>query len=552
MNSFVLRKRFVVLLPALLILVCAQLVPAQTSCLSPDEFKEVRAKFEARQKLALDKSLRDELLTLKERDQSRLTEDIRDNRKPDDLMGRMRAAREQNADRLCSIIKKHGWPNASLVGKEGVAAAFFLLRNSSAAQLKVQLIPVIVMAATIGEISRPDVTSYIDRLRLDAGLKQLFGTQATIMDGFLVLFPIEAEKDVDLRRKQFELPPLADYLWFLQTKYFLPLIKSTGTLTNQFSNSMKNSIARTTSAVVFEGQVVDEDEVVRVETNLVNINVSVLGKKLRNQVATLTQNEFSISEDGQEQTISFFGTSNVPFDLVLLIDMSGSTSNKRDLIRKSTQRFITAARPADRLAIVTFADTATVVSPLTDDRATLLASAKKIEGNGGSNVWEALRFTLDTVIGPTSLTRRRAVVFMTDGGDNALGAGFPGYVRRGNSISFADLVEVVRHSDTLIIPIFLDSSSAYAGNNFLNRLNDNARKTLLLLANESGGLFYSAKKIENLDGVYAQVIEDLGKVYSLGYKPTNEKRDGTWRSIKLELRSQPDLTTRTRPGYYAK
>ena len=60
------------------------------------------------------------------------------------------------------------------------------------------------------------------------------------------------------------------------------------------------------------------------------------------------------------------------------------------------------------------------------------------------------------------------------------------------------------------------------------------------------------KKIGNLDGVYAQVIEDLGKVYSLGYKPTNEKRDNTWHSVKIELRKQPDITTRAGPGYYAK
>ena len=80
---------------------------------------------------------------------------------------------------------------------------------------------------------------------------------------------------------------------------------------------------------------------------------------------------------------------------------------------------------------------------------------------------------------------------------------------------------------------------------------ENARKTLALLADESGGLYYRAKKIEDLDGVYGQVIEDLGKVYSLGYKPTNDKRDGKWRTVKIQLPNLPDLSARTRPGYYA-
>jgi VWFA-related protein len=72
-----------------------------------------------------------------------------------------------------------------------------------------------------------------------------------------------------------------------------------------------------------------------------------------------------------------------------------------------------------------------------------------------------------------------------------------------------------------------------------------------LLAQESGGLYYSARKIEDLNGVYDQVINDLGKVYSLGYKPTNEKRDGSWRRVQIRIANRPDLSARSRPGYYA-
>jgi VWFA-related protein len=478
----------------------------------------------------MNQKLREELLKLKKESQERINEDIRENRKPDALIERMRESREKNAIRLCTILKSYGWPTKSLVGQDGVEAAFFVLRNSSARQLNVDLIPVIVAAVRQGEISRPGFSSFIDRMRLGAGLKQLFGTQATISDGFLVLFPIEVEAEVDARRKQFELPPLADYLRFLQAEYRLPLIKSTGALANKFSESMRSSIAKTTSADLFDGQTVAEDEVVRVDSNLVSLNVSVYSTKLRTHVTALGQKDFTVSEDGHEQTISFFATTEVPFDLVLLIDLSGSTAGKRNLIRKSTRRFIDAARPSDRLAIVTFADTPTVVSPLTDDRVKLSESVSKMEGNGGSNVWDALKFTLDQVIGPKTLARRRAVVFMTDGVDNALGEG-----QRGSTISFADLLEAVRRNDTLIIPIFLDTENDEYSNSFTNRIYENARKTLARLADESGGLYYKAKKIEDLDGVYGQVIEDLGKVYSVGYKPTNEKRDRTWRDVKIQL-----------------
>jgi Ca-activated chloride channel family protein len=111
------------------------------------------------------------------------------------------------------------------------------------------------------------------------------------------------------------------------------------------------------------------------------------------------------------------------------------------------------------------------------------------------------------------------------------------------------LVEAVRQNDTLIIPIYLDTEGDDA---FSKRIYENARKTLRMLAEESGGLYYTARKIEDLGEVYAQVIEDLGKVYSLGYNPTNAKRDGSWRTVKIQIPNRPDLITHARPGYYAR
>jgi hypothetical protein len=71
------------------------------------------------------------------------------------------------------------------------------------------------------------------------------------------------------------------------------------------------------------------------------------------------------------------------------------------------------------------------------------------------------------------------------------------------------------------------------------------------LAQESGGSYYKAKKLSDLNGVYEQVINDLGKVYSLGYKPSNPAREGDWRNVQISIVNRPDLVTRARPGYYA-
>ena len=516
-----LNTKFVTLLSSILVLLCAPSLAAQSQCLSPVEISNIVTQMKSPQPVSFNKKLSEQLVKLKEKSGRRLSEDVADNKKADELMKRMTDSRQKAAAELCQILKAFGWPSKALVGPEGVEAAFFLLRDSAPFDLQHGLLPVIIAATKQGDIPKPNFAAFIDLLRLRTGSKQLFGTQATFSNGFLVLFPIEDEAHVDARRKQYGMGPLAWYIRSLEHEYRLPLIRSTGALNNSFSDNAKRVIAKSTGTELFGTDESGEYDVVRVETNLVSLNVSIYSHKLRSHVSALAQTDFAISEDGQPQAISFFATTEVPFDLVLLLDMSGSTADKRGLIRKSTTRFIEAARPSDRIAIVTFSDDQQVVSSLTDKREDLLASVNAINGGGGSKVWDALKFTLDQVLGPRSATRRRAVVFMTDGVDNALG---PFSSVGGSFTSFSVLLEAVRRNDALVVPIYLDTegdTDFSAG----KRMYENARRTLQLLADESGGLYYKARKIEDLDGVYQQVIDDLGKVYSLGYKPTNEKRD---------------------------
>lgn len=530
------------LLIAFAAFVWAQSSQAQDNCLNADDIKKMQAQLKSPPDVTFNKKLHDELLKLRKKDHERVKDAISD-RKPDNILDRLRESRTQNSDNLCVILKQYGWPTKKLVGEDGADAVFFLLRNTANPAMQAALLPVIIAATSEKEIELRDFASYIDRLRLNAGLKQLFGTQATIRDGFLMMFPIEDESLVDARRKQYQLPPLADYQRTLEQNYGLPLIKTTGALSNLFSANEKRSIDKATSSSLVQGQEMDEGDVLRVETNLVSLYVSAFSTRLQTHVSTLEQKDFVVTEDGAPQSVSFFAATDVPFDLVLLLDLSGSTSGKHKLIRQTTQHFIEAARPGDRLAIVTFTDSPIIVSALTSDRAELLEAARQIEGNGGSNVWDALKFTLDQVLGPKTLERRRAVVFMTDGADNAL-LGWGG----GSHISFADLLETVRHKDALIIPIYLDTE----GDDFIShRIYANARRTLERLADESGGMYYKAKKIDDLNGIYDQVILDLGKVYSLGYTSTRPQRDGTWRTVKVDIANRPDLKTRARPGYYA-
>ena len=297
-------------------------------------------------------------------------------------------------------------------------------------------------------------------------------------------------------------------------------------------------------------QTVDPVETIRVDSDLVDLQVNVLNHDPSRLPAPLQPRDFFVVEDGVPQEITFFAAADAPFDLILLLDLSGSTADKLKLIRRSSKRFIESARSMDRIALVTFTDVAQVVSPLTYDRAELeraIAAIKK--PMGGTNFWDALKYVLDLVARPGRASRRSAVVVMTDGVDNAL----PDVFGEGSRTTFEELLNAVRHSNAIVFPIYLDTEketvkrhltpmSAYAM----------ARDQLAQLAEASGSVVYRADKLKDLEGVYKQIIRDLATVYSIGYRPKNGSRDGKWHSVNVQLVNHAELTARTRSGYYAR
>jgi VWFA-related protein len=291
-------------------------------------------------------------------------------------------------------------------------------------------------------------------------------------------------------------------------------------------------------------------DTIRIDSDLVNLNVNVISRNAAPGAGHLEQKDFAVFENGAPQEISFFAPVDAPFDLVLLLDLSGSTADKIGLIRKSAKRFVDAARPPDRIAILTFTADIQIVSRLSSDHTALKKSIDDIEKpSGGTNFWDALRFVLEHIVGQSRAENRRsAVVVMTDGVDNAL----PGVFGDGSATSFEDLLQIVRRSDSIVLPIYLDTEKEEYRQNNLKEAYALARQQLAMLAAESGNVIYRAKKVKDLEGVYQQVIRDLSTVYSIGYRPENLVREGSWRSVTVQLVGHPELAVRSKRGYYAK
>jgi len=535
-----------VVLLAVILLACGAVTTNAQSCLTPDDVRQLLARVSSPPPPTPDKKLKEELIKMATKQhQLLLTVVDKDQTKLSD-QEKLHKLYEEHTAKLCPILKKHGWPTTALVDPEGVLAAFYILKNSTY-ELQRDLLSVIIAVIKTDPSQKAEFAGLFDRLRVTAGMKQLFGTQAVSMGGFLVLYPIEDEAKVNSRRAEFGLPELNDYIRRLERTYDKALIKARQPPSSQLSKQLTESVTKAIDSTQLGGEEVDPGDVIKVETSLVSLNVSVFNSKSKMFVGSLTKEDFRVLEDNQDQTVTYFAATSVPFDLVLLVDLSGSTKDKRDLIKKSTLRFIEAARPTDRLALVTFADVPIVISPLTLNRAELTASVANMGGAGGSHVWDAVKFALDDVLGPKTVERRRAVVLLSDGVDGAFMHAGSGY---GSQKTFAELLEQVRQTDALIVPIYMDTEENY-GNAFMKGAYENARRTLNLLAQESGGSYYQARKISDLEGVYEQVINDLGKVYSLGYKSTNSKRDSSWRWVQVSIINRPELVARTRPGYYA-
>jgi hypothetical protein len=370
---------------ALLVLICGgsgSFATRAQSCVTQDDLKQMLARVDAPPPAKPDKKLREELTKMADKQRELLLQVVDKDQAKQSDQDKLHKLYEKNALKLCELIKTHGWPTTALVERDGVFATFQVLK-SGPYELQRDLLPVIVAVIKKDPSQKAEFAGLYDRLRVSAGMKQLFGTQAVSTSGFLVLYPIEDQEKVNERRAEFGLPELDLYIKGLERNYGKPLIKARQPPNSQLSRQLTDSVAKAIDSTQLDPNEIDPGDVIKTETSLVSLNVSVFTAKAKMFVGSLSKEDFKVMENNQEQTVSYFASTHVPFDLVLLLDLSGSTRDKRDLIRKPTLRFIQAARPTDKLAIVTFSDKQTILSPLTLDRLQLAASVMKIDEVGG-------------------------------------------------------------------------------------------------------------------------------------------------------------------------
>jgi Ca-activated chloride channel family protein len=306
--------------------------------------------------------------------------------------------------------------------------------------------------------------------------------------------------------------------------------------------------AGTPSTPLTTPEEVGEDDVVRVDTELVTMNVSVIDRGTNRGLKGLVEGDFKLFEDGAEQQLAHFESASAPFNLILLIDLSTSTQEKIGLIREAALHFVAAARPMDRIGIITFANIPIVVSPLTSDRAALRQRIGAIQQpKGSTKLYDSLAFAMDQVLKDSKDSRRNAIVLMSDGLDSTL----PNVDGEGSALDYKELLSRVREFDGVLYTLWLDTTyEPLSALDIQDETFDLAYDRMEELSQAGGGVFYEVGKLEDLADAYERVVADLGTVYSLSYRPTNKVRDGRWRAIRVAV-TRPNAVARGKRGYYA-
>ncbi len=319
----------------------------------------------------------------------------------------------------------------------------------------------------------------------------------------------------------------------------------------ELTGQEKNTTAVGTPAPANAGpEEISEGDVIRVDTELVSVNVSVVDRGTNRGVNDLTKDDFRLAEDNVPQQIAHFDSASAPFNLVLLIDLSGSSAKVVDLIKSAALHFVDAARPFDRIAVMTFAGGQVVVSSLTTDHVLLRQRINAIERpEGSTKLYDSLAFAMDEVFREAKDSRRNAIVVMSDGLDSVM----PNVTGEGSKLPYEELVRRAKEFDGVVYSIWTDTQTyePLSPKDIQQETFDLAHDRMKELADVGGGAFYECEELKDLAGAYDRVVADLGTLYTLSYRPTNKVRDGSWRTIRVNVNRSTSVA-RGKRGYYAK
>ena len=252
-------------------------------------------------------------------------------------------------------------------------------------------------------------------------------------------------------------------------------------------------------------------------------------------IGDLQQSDFKVSEAGQEREILSVERATAPFNLVLLLDVSGSVDNYIDFIRKAARNFINTMRPDDKIAIIIFNEDVKQISTFTTNRGQLSESLDTFDAGGGTAYYDAIAYTLVETLRPLK-GERTAIVALTDGDDNR------------SFLPFESLIGSIQESGALIYPLYVPSaliaasktSDADSSEDPLRSrymaLTSKAETEGARLAQFSGGVYYPIKRLSDLQKAYQDISVQLRTAYVITFRSDATNTDENRQSPRLRIK----------------
>ncbi len=276
------------------------------------------------------------------------------------------------------------------------------------------------------------------------------------------------------------------------------------------------------------------------EVRMVNMSVAVSDSMGRPLIG-LGRDDFLVEEQGVRQDIRVADPEESPFNLAVLLDLSGSTAVDLDHMRRATTRLIEMARPNDRVALYAMSGSMFHrLTAFTSDRDLLMKRVNSLPYPvGGSPLWDVIALAYDEELADLA-GERNALIVISDGIDNRIsGQSVPSNLRA------ARLIQAAGEMEARIYPIFLLS-----GERFGRNWSSTAHNRMELLAKKTGGRLFTARSVADIEPVLPELASELRSVYEIAYYPANQEFDGTWRRVRINVAGR-DAKVRARPGYFA-
>lgn len=284
--------------------------------------------------------------------------------------------------------------------------------------------------------------------------------------------------------------------------------------------------------------------VIKTQVNLVNLFVTVRDKSKR-IVTDMKQDDFKVSEDGQDQKIAFFSKEvTLPITLGLLLDTSGSEQYMLGAIQQGAQSFLNRVmRKGDEAMVMSFDLDVDLLADFTDDPSQLDRAIGRaqintgggggivtpgtipVSGSKGTNFYDALYLACNEKL--STEAGRKAIVVLTDAEDN------------GSKVRVEEAIEAAQRTDTVVHILLVYDPHYGAATGIARKITD-----------ETGGRTIVVNNEKHLQEAFDQISEELRSQYTLGYYPTNSARDGKFRKIKIDVDNK-DYKVLARKGYYA-